>query len=349
MKHRKTHLWVAILSLLVASLCTARAAGTGETNVALNRAAYQSSAINYDNVAHLATDGSSETFWQSQPEDQPWIYVDLGGIRKVSGVRLDWGDLAPTGCSIQVSAEAGPPSRWTSVAHLAGSGTRTSGGNFPPVDARFVRMISDLGGAPFGCQVVEFAVFGQPPPATPPADLRLPPPDQEGKMTLDGAGWRLQNLRLFPDAGETISQPAFAADGWLSAKVPGTVLNSYLLAGAVPDPDFRRPARVDFRIVLPERFLVSQGVRAASDFTQEALSPELRGHQLEGGHVYLNGAPVGHIDGAFQRGSFDVTGKLLPGQRNALAVWIHRCPHPGPTNEKSLTRHGAQRRGARSG
>ena len=57
-------------------------ADTGtETNLALNRAAYQSSAINYDDVAHLATDGSRDTFWQSKAEDQPWIYIDLGGLR----------------------------------------------------------------------------------------------------------------------------------------------------------------------------------------------------------------------------------------------------------------------------
>ena len=54
MQRRKMRPWAAILSLLAASLSAAQAAGTGETNVALKRAAYQSSAINYDNVAHLA-------------------------------------------------------------------------------------------------------------------------------------------------------------------------------------------------------------------------------------------------------------------------------------------------------
>ena len=76
------------------------------TNVALDRAAYQSSAINYDNVAHLATDGSLDSFWQSKPEAQPWIYVDLGRSQKVTGVKLAWGTLAPAACTVQVSNES---------------------------------------------------------------------------------------------------------------------------------------------------------------------------------------------------------------------------------------------------
>ncbi len=305
--------------------------------MALNRAAYQSSAINYDNVAHLATDGSNETFWQSKPEEQSWIYVDLGGVRRISSIQLDWGSLAPAGCSIQVSAATSLPSQWTDVAHLDRIDGRTSSVNVPGVEARFVRMITDRGGAPAGCQVVEFSVFGQPPPAAPPVDLRLPPPDLEGKMPLDGAGWRLQNTLLLRDDGGTISKPALAAATWLPAKVPGTVLSNYLADGAVPDPNFG-----DQQNLISESFF-------QHDFwyRKEFVFPQITAGQHYSLHftginwkadVYLNGEPVGHIDGAFQRGSFDVSGKLLPGQKNILAVLIHCCPHPGPTNEKSLAR-----------
>ena len=182
--------------------------------MALNRAAYHSSAINHDNVAHLATDGSSETFWQSKPEDQPWIYVDLGGLRKLTGVRLMWGELAPAGCAIQVATEAGPPFRWTEVAHVVCAGSQTSDARFAATEARFVRMLADKGNASSGCQLKEFVVDGSPAPETPAADLHLPPPDEEGKMPLDGAGWKLQNTLLLPGTtGEAISGAVISRRG----------------------------------------------------------------------------------------------------------------------------------------
>src|ERR1700683_1013596 len=95
------------------------AADGTETNLALNRAAYQSSAIDYNNVAHLATDGSEETYWQSQPENQPWIYLNLGQVRKLSSIRLKWVSVAPTGCAIQVSDGPSSAFVWKDIAHAS--------------------------------------------------------------------------------------------------------------------------------------------------------------------------------------------------------------------------------------
>jgi hypothetical protein len=323
--------------LIVTPLLMTKAADVKDTDIALNRAAYQSSAINYDNVAQLATDGRGETFWQSKPEDQSWIYVDLGGLRKIDGVKLEWGALAPAGCSIQVPREANSPTNWMDIAHLACAGAQTSGADFPAIEARFLRMLTDKGSTPSGCQLNEFVIKGQSPPTPLPADLRLPPPDEEGKISMDGAGWKLQNAAFVPAAGEAISRPSFPEESWLPSKVPGTVLNSYLLAGAIADPNFG-----DHQKLVSESFF-------QNDFwyRKEFASPRIPA----GGHcllnfsginwkadIYLNGSRVGHVDGAFQRGVFDVTGKLLTGQKNILAVLIHKCPHPGPTNEKTLAR-----------
>ena len=337
MKHLNTNWRAAVLFFLVALPWSGKAAETDDVNVALNRAAYQSSAINYDNVAHLATDGSDETFWQSAPEERPWIYVDLGGRRKISGVELHWGSLPPAGCSIQVSAEDGPPSRWTDVAHLANPGGRKSRGDFPRVEARFVRMIADPGGAAAGCQVAEFVVLGELPAALPPPELLLPPPDAEGRMPLDGAGWRVQNALLLPAAEETIAKPSFAAESWLPAKVPGTVLASYLAAGAVPDPNFGDQQRLISESFFQNDFWYRKEFILPRSTPGRHYLLNFAGINWKA-DIYLNGERVGRIDGAFQRGSFDVTSTLRPAQANVLAVLIHRCPHPGPTNEKTLTR-----------
>ena len=273
---------IAIFVPLVAS----KAAGANATNMALNRAAYHSSAINHDNVAHLATDGSGETFWQSKPEDQPWIYVDLGALRKLTGVRLMWAELAPAGCAIQVATEAGPTFHWIDVAHLACAGSQTSSASFAATEARFVRMLADKGTASSGCQLKEFIVDGSPVPETPPADLHLPPPDEEGKMPLDGAGWKLQNtLFLHETTGEAISGRSFPVEAWLPAKVPGTVLHSYLLAGAVPDPDFGDQQNLVSESFFQNDFWYRREFAATVDFCGAAFSAEFLGHQLESGSL----------------------------------------------------------------
>jgi hypothetical protein len=306
-------------------------------NVALNRAAYQSSASDFDHVAHLATDGSLDTYWQSGVENQPWIYVDLGQPRKINSVKLAWGSLVPSGGTIQVSNETSTPTRWTDVGHIACTVSVAGEVHFPPMDARFVRMLADTGSAPGGCQLKEFKVEGEPPAAPAAPDLNLPPKDENDKISLDGAGWKLQNAMFVSDTGETISKAGYSMDSWLVAKVPGTVLNSYLLDGAIPDPNFG-----DQQALISESFF-------QNDFwyRKEFLLLGAAPHQhfllnFEGinwkADIYVNGTQVGHIDGAFSRGQFEVTQNLLPGQKNVLAVLIHKVANPGPTNVKLLAK-----------
>ena len=335
---QKAALGSLVLFSVAARLLAAPLASDHETNLALNHAAYHSSAANHDNVAHLATDGSRETFWQSEAENQAWIYVDLGESRKISGVKLVWGVLAPTGCSIQTAEPSPTPLVWVTVAHLACAGSETSGTTFAPVKGRFVRMLTDPGSTPAGCQLDEFVVEGQTPPLPPPAaSLDLPPADEERKISLDGPGWKLQNTLLLRDTAAAISGPFFPVDSWLPAKVPGTVLNSYLGAGAVPDPNFADQQRLISESFFQNDFWYRKEFVPPGLASGRHLLLNFAGINWKA-DVYLNGHAIGRIDGAFQRGEFDVTDLLLPGQKNTLAVLIHKCPHPGPTNEKSLAR-----------
>lgn len=317
------------------SLKLANAQTGDEVNLALNRAAYQSSAIDYDNVAHLATDGSLDTFWQSKAEGQPWIYVDLGQPRKISSVKLAWGSLAPTGCTIQISNEAVKPATWIDVAHISCAALQTSEAHFAKTGAHYVRMIADTGATPGGCQLKEFCVLGDPAPAQPPDDLNLPEKDKDDKISLDGPGWKIRNTLFTKDSGETISKAGYSTDGWLPAKVPGTVLANYLADGTVPDPNYG-----DQQFLISESFFQND-FWYRKEFSLSAAPPSQ--HFLlnfEGinwkADIYLNGSQVGHIDGAFSRGKFEVTKNLLPGQKNVLAVLVHKVANPGPTNIKLL-------------
>ena len=49
--------------------------GAAGSNIALNRAAYQSGSADDDHTAHLATDGSTATYWESKPHKEAWIAV----------------------------------------------------------------------------------------------------------------------------------------------------------------------------------------------------------------------------------------------------------------------------------
>ena len=52
--------------------------------------------------------------------------------------------------------------------------------------------------------------------------------------------------------------------------------------------------------------------------------------------MWLNGARLGEIRGAFIRGVFDVSSRLRAGEPNALVVRISPVPHPGIPHEESL-------------
>ncbi len=304
-------------------------------NLALNRAAYQSSASDYDHVAHLATDGSLATFWQSNAEDRPWIYVDLGAPRTIDGVKLAWGALAPTPCTIQVSTEVSRPSAWTDVTHVGCAGGQVAEAHFTAVPARFVRMIADGGLAPINCQLQEFEVEGDAPPPAAPVNLNLPGKDEQDRLSLDGAGWKVQNTLFVHDAGQAISKAGYAVGTWLPARVPGTVLANYLADGAVPDPNFGDQSRQVSESFFQNDFWYRREFVMPSGTGPSHFLLNFGGINWKA-DIYLNGAKVGHIDGAFARGKFDVTHDLLPGQTNVLAVLIYKVANPGATHERSL-------------
>ena len=52
--------------------------------------------------------------------------------------------------------------------------------------------------------------------------------------------------------------------------------------------------------------------------------------------VWVNGAQVGTIRGAFIRGIFDITAHVQPGKKAILAVLITPQPHPGIPHEHTL-------------
>lgn len=149
-------------------------------------------------------------------------------------------------------------------------------------------------------------------------------------------GWRLAAAPDVAAAPEALSRPGFQARaGWQVATVPGTVLTTLVDRGVYADPahglnnlaipydlakkdwwyrtEFELPSGNDKRHLE----LVLNGVNYAAE-------------------LWVNGARLGTMKGAFIRGRFDVSAALQPG-RNAIAVRVSPPPHPGLAHEESLT------------
>ncbi|WP_239016886.1 glycosyl hydrolase 2 galactose-binding domain-containing protein [Sphingomonas ginkgonis] len=148
-------------------------------------------------------------------------------------------------------------------------------------------------------------------------------------------GWRLAEAPGVTASPHALSSAGFDASRWYAATVPGTVLTTLVDRGIYPDPAYGLN-----NMAIPEK-LARQDYWYRSEFDLHAEAVG-RHQQLsfEGvnyaAEIWLNGAPLGTMKGAFARGQFDVTGRLRPG-RNAIAVRVSPPPHPGLNQEESLT------------
>ena len=115
-------------------------------NVAFRRAAWHSSAANYDNTGQLIADGiigvlsdevidysgtsaSNPTYgqmipgtvnseWISASNGEEWVYLDFGAITSLRSVKVYWGANYAIAYDIQISDDA---KTWKTVARAAGA------------------------------------------------------------------------------------------------------------------------------------------------------------------------------------------------------------------------------------
>jgi beta-galactosidase/beta-glucuronidase len=149
------------------------------------------------------------------------------------------------------------------------------------------------------------------------------------------SSWKLAEGPKVSADGAQLSRAGFRDDDWYVATVPGTVLTTLIDRGVYPDPDYGLN-----NLAIPER-LARQHYWYRTQFN---LPAELNGRQLTlsfkginySAEVWVNGERLGDVTGAFIRGLFDATGKLKPGEPNAIAVRINPAPHPGIPHEESI-------------
>ncbi len=270
--------------------------------------------------------------WMSAGSAEEWVSVDLGARCSFDRVTLHWIARAAEG-SVQISDDE---VKWTDV-HRLGGGVSTEGVEeirlAAPAHARFVRVLMTRPSSPFGYILSELEVWGRGGPVA--VEAGAPAMDADGRLLLAGGGWRVERRSVVSGEGAAISRVGFADASWVVATVPGTVLTSFYNAGAIADPNFGE----NQLYVSDSYFCADFWYR--TEFDAPAVADgEIAWLDFEGvnwkAQIFLNGELLGRIDGGFIRGRFDVSGKLLAGKKNALAVLIEKNATPGSTKQKTF-------------
>ena len=267
--------------------------------------------------------------WKSAGLSEEWVYVDLGEPCSFDRVALHWIAPAASG-KIQVSNDA---KQWRDVANLRGAKGAEEIAIRPAARGRYVRALLTEPASSDGYILSEFEVFGRGGLRVRPKAMPSATPD--GCVHLAGGNWRVQRVDLAVGRGEALSRSGFDDRAWLVATVPGTVLTSYLNAGAIPDPNFG-----DNQLFISDSYFYSDFWYRTEFVSPAAVAGELQWLEFEGinwkADVFLNGERLGRIEGAFQRVRYNVTGKLQAGQPNALAILIEKNATPGSAKQKTF-------------
>lgn len=134
-----------------------------------------------------------------------------------------------------------------------------------------------------------------------------------------------QSWIVIPECSTNITELStlgFTHEEAVEAIVPGTVFSSYVNAGIEEDPNFGDNIhRVD-RSKYDRSFWYRTEFSIPSDFYKEHIWLNFNGVNRKA-EIYLNGQPLGTLDGFMERGQYDITHKLNPSGKNILAVLVH--------------------------
>ena len=259
--------------------------------------------------------------WKSLGAENEWICIDLGADSRLDKAIFQWKN-APVSGKIQLSRDG---RKWRDAARIETAQEIPLRGR----QARYIRALLDrtADGEPF--ELDEWVVMGR--GGVVPVAQEAPAADEDG-LELRGGNWNLQRAsEVRPDSGETVSLDIFDDSGWLPATVPGTVLASYVDAGAVPDPNHADDQLSISDSYFRSAFWYRNTFRAAPGRERQLLQFDGINHRAE---VFLNGSRIGLIDGAFRQAEFDVTGILRDGD-NVLAVKVLPNVHYGAAKEQT--------------
>ena len=271
--------------------------------------------------------------WVSDAGSPQWVYIDLGANCNISGAKLFWDNDYAKAYKIEVSNDKLSWQTTYSTNNADGNEDEIS---FSSVTGRYVRMAASQGvGQTYS--LIEFEVYGTGGSVI--TSDPMPEQQDDGKQFLTGGNWKLKRADDIEATGVQISNSDFDDHNWIVATVPGTVLNSYLKNGAIPDPDFGDQQLQISDAYFTTDFWYRNSFKIPENYEGKKVWLNFNGINWKA-DVFVNGINVGRINGAFIRGKFDITSLVQPGDTACLAVFIHKNDTPGTVTVQTLQNAG---------
>jgi hypothetical protein len=200
----------------------------------------------------------------------------------------------------------------------------------PPVAVTGGWLLEDAAAVPVSGDVVSSLAFE--PPVYQPVPYRPPPTADANPPANPG-----HNGEARPrTSSEWTKGPGPPTSGWFRAVVPGTVLTTLVANGVYPEPLFGENNRPT---IIPESLSRTSYWYRTTVAVPRAFAGSRVWLTFDGinytAEVWVSGARVGDIRGAFARGRFDVTTRVTPGQPAAIAVLIHPPTVPADPLEQT--------------
>ena len=156
-----------------------------------------------------------------------------------------------------------------------------------------------------------------------------------------GYAWRMMKAGEVNAGGEQISTVGYAADGWMEAVVPGTVLNSLVYNKVYPEPYYGVNNRLEEHRI-PDLSDTGRDFYTYWFRTEFELPGSFDGKtvwmQLDGinyrAEIWVNGHLLSTMNGMFLQEYIDVTEFVKVGGANVLAVKVLPVDVPGTTAPK---------------
>ena len=165
--------------------------------------------------------------------------------------------------------------------------------------------------------------------------------------------WLMKQASEVSEAGETLSLPSFDTSGWMSAVVPGTVLNSLVYNGVYPEPYYGLNNKIDKNII-PDLNKVGRDFYTywwrtefdvPADYAGKTVWLDVEGINYRA-DIFVNGVSKGTLNGMFQPKMMNITAQARPGQKNVLAILVHPVDYPGsPSGNKEYGASGENHNG----
>ncbi|MDR2775469.1 MAG: glycoside hydrolase family 2 [Tannerella sp.] len=153
--------------------------------------------------------------------------------------------------------------------------------------------------------------------------------------------WKMIKSGDATASAEKLSMPGFDAEGWLTAIVPGTVLNSLAYNKEYPEPYYGVNNKLESNLI-PDISVAGRGFytywfrtefEIPSSFKNKNIwiRPEGINYRAE---IWINGNLVGVMTGMFISDCIDVTEFAKAGEINAIAIKVYPVDNPGTTKPK---------------